>query len=169
VELVRSGDILHHKVTVDLVNTEPSGIEDRTTYKANVRLYVSSAAFSLSDNLRPVVYANPAPPAGLQLLDGWAQDIPCCGGRGRAMFEFDTRWPLHDRGVHQVYWQKQPGTLGDQVDVSWSDGAGHTYTINGDLGQDRVISLSPNGVRLKAGQPAQAALPSLGLGSQAAE
>jgi hypothetical protein len=48
--------------------------------------------------------------------------------------------------------------------VTWNDGNSHTYTVSGDLGQDRVITLRLTGVTLTAGQPAQATLPSLSLG-----
>jgi hypothetical protein len=161
VVLTRNGGTLHHQVTVDLVNAEPCGSEARTSYRVNVRLYVGEIASSMSDNLRPVQYPNPAPPAGVRLVDGWLPDIGCGGGRGQAAFEYDTPWPA---GLDQIYWQKQPGTDNDKIDVSWSDGHGHMYTTSGDLGQDRVIALTPTAVTLTAGRPAQATLPSLSLG-----
>jgi hypothetical protein len=164
VELTRHGATLHHKVTVDLVNAMPSGVSPRTAYRVNIRLYVGDTTSSGSDNLRPVKYSNPAPPEGTHLMDGWLPDIACCGGRGQAVFEYDSPWPASDRGSHQVYWQKQPGTVNDKIDVTWTDENGHTFKVSGDLGQDRVITLSPNGVTLTAGQPAQATLPSLSLG-----
>jgi hypothetical protein len=148
---------------VDLVNNEPSGTEERVLYKADVRLYTNINAFSISHNLRQVKYANPPPPAGTELLNGWL-DVPCCGGHGGAVFEYDTKWPLQERGKYEIYWQKQPGTVKDKVDIVWSDGHGHTYAASGDLGQDRVITLAPTGVTLTGGRAALATLPSLSLG-----
>lgn len=164
VVLSRSGSELHHKVTVDLVNGTPYGSYVEVDYRADVRLYVGiPAAFTL-DNLIPVRYPNPDPPLGTKLFNGWAPDIGCCGRQARVVFEYDTPWSVHDRGLHELYWQKQPGTVNDKVDVIWSDGAGHTYTATGDLSQDRVITLMPNGVTLTPGEPAHATLPSLSLG-----
>jgi hypothetical protein len=164
VELTRRGTSLHHKVTVDVVNKEPLGTEDRVVYKADFRLYVGSSASSASHNLRPVKYPNPAPPPGTQLLDGWLPDVTCCGGQGHATFEYDTKWSTTDGGIYELYWQKQPGTVSDSIEVLWTDGNSHTYRISGDLGQDRVITLTPIGVTLSVGQLAQVRLPSLSLG-----
>jgi hypothetical protein len=163
VVLTRRGGALHHQVTVDLVNNAGC-VYERSSYRADFRLFVGANASSLSDNLRPVKYANPASPSGTQVMDGWVPDVACAAGRGRAVFDYDTVWPAHDLGVDQIYWQKQPGTVNDKVDVTWNDGSGHSYSVSGDLGQDRIISLSPSGVALLTGQPAQAKLPSLSLG-----
>jgi hypothetical protein len=162
VDLTRNGSTLHHKVTVEFVNNTPGGSYARTYYHADVRLYVGDTASSTSTNLTPVKYANPSPPAGAKLLGGWLL-VDCCGGRGRAVFEYDTPWPANGKG-YQIYWQKQPGTVTDKVDLTWSDGNGHFSTVSGDLGQDRVITLTPTGVTLWPGHPAQATLPSLSLG-----
>jgi hypothetical protein len=164
VVLTRNGSKLHHKVTVDFVNAMPASSSERTSYRVDVRLYVSDSASSVSDNLRQVVYPNPNPPSGTALLDGWAPEIPCCGGRGQALFEYDTPWPVSDSGGDEIYWQKQPGTVADKIDVIWNDGFGRTYRTSGDLGQDRVITLTVTGVTQAAGHPAQATLPSLSLG-----
>jgi hypothetical protein len=165
VELTRNGPTLHHnKVTVDLVNNMPYVYHPGDFYRAYVRLYVGNTASSTRDNLRPVKYPNPDPPAGTRLLDGWLPDVRGYGGHAQAVFEYDTPWPVADKGQDQIYWQKQPGTVSDTVDLTWNDGNGHVYTVSGDLGQDRVITLRPTGVTLTAGQPAQATLPSLSLG-----
>jgi hypothetical protein len=164
VVLTRAGPWLHHKVTIDLVNATPCGSNVRTYYRVNVRLYLGANASSVSDSLVRVGTANPAPPSGTQLLDGWLPDIACGGGRGQAVYEYDTPMQTQSGAVYETYWQKQPGTVTDKIDVSWSDGHGHLYTASGDLGQDRVITLTPTGVTLIAGQPAQATLPSLSLG-----
>ena len=162
--LTRQGGTLHHRLTVDLVNNTGCGTFIRTIYKVDVRLYVGRGASNLSNNLRPVRYPNPAPPAGTRLLDGWLPDITCSGGRGRAIFTYDTPWPALGGGLYQIYWQKQPGTVNDQIDLTWNDGSGHSFKASGILGEDRVINLSPTGITFTAGQPAQATLPSLNLG-----
>lgn len=164
VELTRNGATLHHKVTVDLVNNMPYQYHPREFYRGYLRLYVGNTASSTKDNLRPVQYPNPDPPPGLRVLDGWLPEIPGYGGHAQAVFEYDTPWQARDKGRDQIYWQKQPGTLSDKVDVTWNDGSGHTFTVSGDLGQDRIITLTTTGVSLTPGQPARAQLPSLSLG-----
>ena len=164
VALTRHGQTLHHTVTVDVVNGTPCGIFQRTSYRVDVRLYVPGNATKRSNNLRPVKYANPAAPTGTRLSDGWLPDIVCGGGHGRAVFNYDTPLPGTTGNLDQMYWQKQPGTANDRIDVTWSAGNGHTYKVGGSLAKDRIISLTPTGVTLTAGQPAQATLPSLSLG-----
>ena len=163
ITLTRSGGVLHHTVTVDLTNRTPYGSYERVEYRAVMRLFVGGSISGTSHNLRQAKYANPAPPSGTSMLDGWLY-VQCCGGHGQAVFQYDTPWSGNPKGAAQIYWQKQPGTITDQVDVVWSDGAGHSYTASGDFAQDRVIRLSPSGVILAAGKAAQATLPSLGLG-----
>jgi hypothetical protein len=164
VELTRSGNTLIHKVTIDLTDNMPFSYRPGEYYSAYLRLYVSDTASSASDNLRRVKYPNPAPPAGTQMIDGWVPTFHGYGHSAQAVFTYVTPWVADGRGEGQIYWQKQPGTLTDAVTVKWNDGSGHTYTVNGDLGQDRVISYSSRGVSLAAGQAAQAKLPSLSLG-----
>ena len=164
VTLTRKGQTLIHKVTVDVKNGTPCGIFQRTLYKADVRLYFPADATARTNNLRPVTYANPAPPTGTRFGDGWMPDVACGGGTGRAVFSYDTPFTENAASLYQIYWQKQPGTLNDTINIIWNDGSGHTYKVSGNLAQDRVISLSPSGVTLTAGQPAQATLPSLSLG-----
>ena len=166
VVLTRAGSILHHTVTVDLVNAEPAGSFVRTFYEVNLRLYVGATASNMSDTLKPVKYADPAAPAGTKLFDGWLApiEIQCCGGKGQAVFAYDTQWSPSPRGLYEIYWQKQPGTITDKVDLTWNAGNGQTFNVAGDLGQDRVITLSSTGVTFSVGQAGQATLPSLSLG-----
>lgn len=164
VELTRSGNTLQHKVTIDLTDNMPYSYHPGEYYSAYLRLYISDTASSASDNLRPVKYPNPAPPAGTQMIDGWVPTFHGYGHSAQAVFTYDTPWQANGRGESQIYWQKQPGTLTDAATVKWNDGTGHSYTINGDLGEDRVITFSSRGVSLTQGQPAQAQLPSLSLG-----
>jgi hypothetical protein len=159
VTLKREGGTLHHTVTVDLVNNTPYGSYERTYYHADVRLYVSEAAGYMASNLTPVKFANPGAPPGTKLLDGWVL-VPCCGSHVQVAFQYDTPWTGTDKAPYQIYWQKQPGTVNDTLVVTWNG-----KTVTGDLGQDRVITLTSSGVSLIAGQPAQATLPSLNMGS----
>lgn len=164
VVLTRNGGMLHHQVMVDLVNNEPCGSEAQTSYRVNVRLYIGNNASSVSDNLIPVGTPNPVPPPGTRLLDGWLPDIGCSGGQGSALFAYYTPWPAQDGNHDQIYWQKQPGTFTDSIDVVWNDGSGASSRVSAELGQDRVISLSLAGVMLSVGQPTQASFPSLNVG-----
>ena len=76
------------------------------------------------------------------------------------MFNCDSQWQVGAADPYQVYWQNQPGTVNDRIDVTWSDGNGHTYKVGGSHAQDRTISLLSTGVSLTTGQAAQATLPS---------
>ncbi|HUY23755.1 MAG TPA: DUF4012 domain-containing protein [Candidatus Saccharimonadales bacterium] len=164
IALTKNGNSLHHIVTVSITNATVCGSEARTSYRTNFRLFVASTASAVSDNLRAVKYPNRAPPAGTRAADGWLPDVFCGGGHGQAVFTYDTEWTPSARGVDQVYWQKQPGTIADRISVTWNAGAGQSYSTTGTLDQDRVINLTSTGVSITPGQPAQATLPSLSLG-----
>jgi len=166
VVLTRIGSTLHHKVIVDLVNATPAGSFVVTFYEVNLRLYVAATASTMSDTLSPVKFADPSAPAGTKLFDGWLIPIKiqCCGGKGQAVFEYDTPWAPSPRGLDEIYWQKQPGTVSDAVDIVWNNGGGSTYKVSGDLRQDRIIVMTSTSVTLATGGAARAALPSLGLG-----
>jgi multidrug efflux pump subunit AcrA (membrane-fusion protein) len=164
VNLTRMGALLHHTVTIDLQDNMPFSYRPDEFYRAYIRLYVSDTATSASDNLRAVVYPNPAPPAGLSMIDGWVPLFHGYGHSARAVFEYDTPWLPNGRGEGRMYWQKQPGTVSDAVVVNWNDGYGHTFTASGDLTRDRVITFSSKGISILSGQPASAALPNLSLG-----
>jgi Protein of unknown function (DUF4012) len=164
VELTRSGSVLHHKVTIDITDNMPFEDHPGEYYSAYLRLYVSDTATTTADNLRRARYANPAPPAGTKMIDGWVPLFHGYGHTGEAVFTYDTPWASDGRGESTIYWQKQPGTLNDAITVKWNDGSGHAYSTTGDLGQDRVITFSSRGVTLAAGRAAQAQLPSLSLG-----
>gem|GEM_PF-2197420 len=163
VELTRNGGTLHHQVTVDITDNMPYSYRPNEYYHAYIRLYVSDKATAAGDNLVATRYSNPAPPAGTRVLDGWMQ-IHGYGHDRMVVFQWDTPWQATGRGEEQLYWQKQPGTSSDKVTIIWHDGNGHTYTVNGDLAQDRVITLGPTSVTIVVGQVGSAQLPSLSLG-----
>jgi hypothetical protein len=164
VELTRNGSTLHHRVLIDLINNMPYDYRPVEYYHAYLRLYVSGSASGFANNLGRVKYPNPANPAGLAMSDGWVPLFHGYGHQATAVFEYDTPWHPDAKGVSQVYWQKQAGTVNDQINVTWKDGSGHTFKAAGNLGQDRVITLGPDSVTLTPGQAAQAQLPSLSLG-----
>jgi hypothetical protein len=164
VELTRTGNTLHHRVIIDLTDNMPFDYRPREYYSAYLRLYVSETASAAADDLRRPKYANPAPPAGTRMIDGWVPLFHGYGHSAEALFVYDTPWTANGRGEDNIYWQKQPGTLNDAITVIWNDGNGHTYTVSGKLGQDEIINFSSRGVRLEVGQSGQAKLPSLSLG-----
>jgi hypothetical protein len=164
VELTRNGAVLHHKVTIDLTNDMPYIYRPGEYYRPYIRLYLSGNASGGSTNLRAVRYPNPPPPAGVAMMDGWVPTFHGYGHSAQAVFEYDTPWRADARGQNKTYWQKQPGTINDSINVTWNDGGGHTYRASGDLGQDRVVTLTPKGVFITPGQAGQANLPSLSLG-----
>ena len=164
IELTHKGALLHHKVTISLLDNMPFNYRPIEFYKAYLRLYIPRSATSRSNNLRPALYPNPPAPNGLKLMDGWVPTFHGYGHAATAVFQYDTPWRPDGRGEEQIYWQKQPGTSNDRIDVIWKDGSGHTYRIKSDLGQDRVLAFSTHGISITPGQAAQAQLPSLSLG-----
>jgi len=164
VRLSHVGNMLHHVVTVDIYDNMPVTPGTGNTYHGYFRLFVSPDSSGRSDNLVPVKNAAPPPPDGLRVLDGWLPTVRGAGGHGEAVFQYDTPWQTDNQGVDHIYWQKQPGTLNDAIHVIWQSSFRAVYTAGGDLSQDRVIDLAPNGVSISTGEPAQAQLPSLSLG-----
>jgi hypothetical protein len=162
VELVRQGALLHNKITIELTNSTPYGSQDRTYYHAVIRLFTGENISSSTSNLSPARYSNPSPPANTRLIDGWAF-VPCCGSKKAIVVEYDTPWSAHDRGVHRIYWQKQPGTVRDRVKIVWTDADGNRSAIDGDLAYDLLITLKPSMVTLGPGKLADATFATIGL------
>ena len=162
VYLTLAGTTLHHKVVVDITNTMPVMSGTGNFYHGYFRLYVSADATAMSNNLVRVRYPNPPPPAGTVMLDGWMPKVNGTNGHGQAVFEYNTPWQPDSTGSEQLYWQKQPGTVGDKVQVVWAN-AGNTYSASGDLNQDCLLTLGPSSLTLAPGQPAKTKLPSLSL------
>ena len=161
--LTRSGNVLHHTVTVKLVNNMPYAYKPNEYYKVYMRLFIPSNAGSGKDNLRRESFADPAPPSGLHQLTGW-MTIPGYGNTGQAVFQYDTPWLGLLMGQHEIYWEPEAGISDDKVSVTWNDGNGHQFETSGALSQDSVIVLSPTGVIFAPTQIASATLPSLSLG-----
>jgi len=164
VDLSVAGDKLHHHVLVNLQDSTPGGLNGGRLYRYYVRFYVLDAAAGLKIG---DVFGDKNPlteiPAGMKMADGWWQiniDPRTGVGRSQITLDYDTPWTAADAKQHQIYWQKQPGTLTDAAHITWTVG-GHRYEASGDLGQDRVITLTPSGVTLTPGQAGTAKLPSL--------
>jgi hypothetical protein len=170
VELTRNGGNLHHRLEVNITDNTPYVYRGYDYYQVYTRLLISDKTTAQSSNLLhgPPGFVSrylpgPPPPPGLQQIESWM--FTRGYGNGKTMyFDWDTPWLPNHRGEEQIYWQKQPGTINDQVDVIWHDGNGHTYQASGDLAQDRVITLAPRGVTLTQGQLGTFQLPSLSLG-----
>src|SRR5579859_1554423 len=133
IALTRVGNVLHHKVTIDLTDNMPFMYRPSEYYRAFITLYVSGLATSAGDNLRKPAYADPPPPAGTRIIDGWVPLFHGYGHSAQAVFQYDTPWVADGRGEDRIYWQKEPGTLADGVTITWNDGFGHNYTATGDL------------------------------------
>ena len=98
-------------------------------------------------------------------MGGWVEDDPAPrtpNGTAQVVFDYDTPWNVDPIGQHQIYWQKQPGTVTDGFTVNWNNGSAVT-TVTGTLTQDVVIRLLPNSVVVDVGQAGSAHLPSLTL------
>jgi Protein of unknown function (DUF4012) len=163
ITLTREGNVLHHQITVDVFNPTPVGTYVRVEYKADLRLYAGGRATAPKAlNLYPASYPDPSPPAGLQMTHGW-MIVPCCEGQNQGVITYDTPWSPNSGGRQTIYWQKQPGTAADVVDVVWKTGS-HTYQAHGSFSQDMTLVLEPGAVKIATAQPAKAALPALSLG-----
>jgi len=169
-ELTRDGNNLHHKLSVDVRDDMPYDYRPNEYYQAYMQVYVSDKTTAKNVDLSrfPLggggpVYPPPAAPPGTQVMGGWMFEHGY--GHNRVVdFHWDTPWLPGHRGYEQIYWQKQPGTAVDKVDVIWKYDHDHTFKASGDLGQDRVITIAPSAVTLTPGQLGSFQLPSLSLG-----
>ncbi len=161
--ITRIANILHQSLQVGLTNRTVCGSYGRTEYLAIIRLFASGGMSGASSDLRKPIYADPPPPSGVGMIDGWVS-AQCGGGKAAPVLQYNSPWAPDSAGTETIYWQKQPGTNGDTLTVIWSDGSGHTAQTTGDLNQDQVIHLADGLVTLTAGSPGQAQLPTLSLG-----
>jgi Protein of unknown function (DUF4012) len=158
------GDALHHVVAVDVTDNMPYSYHPGDYYHGFATLYMPDKSSAGTANLTRGKYPDPSPPATMHMIDGWMTAIPGGGGHIRTVFSYDTPWQADDQGVAHIYWQKQPGTLNDKIQVSWAGPNQTVYTASSQLSSDQVINLGPGGVTVTVGQPAQAKLPSISLG-----
>jgi hypothetical protein len=159
--LTRSGPALRHELVVELLDRAPA---DKPWigfhYFTYVRLYAPAAARGLTVRSAPSeeypAVQRPArqtqqPPPGSQLAGGWIFVLVGAGldGRYQVSFEYETPWAPDADQAYALYWQKQPGTTRDPVDLTWNTGSS-TFTAKGDLSADRVVRLTETGVTLAA-------------------
>jgi len=164
IHLTRQGATLHHTVSVTVTDNMPTSYAPGDYYHAYTALYIADQSTGGSSNLTAPKYPNLAPPSGFRRIDGWMKAIPGGGGKTTVVFTYDTPWTVDDQGVAHVYWQKQPGTFADQIQVFWDSPDHGTVSATGALTSDEAVNLAPGGVTLVAGKPAQAQLPSISLG-----
>lgn len=163
-DLTHSSSLLQHRLTVDLHDGAPP---DTGTvgphYYAYLRITVpADAAHVTITSAKSAEYApiqaparhTQVPPAGAQVAGGWIFVLvgPGLSGNYQATFTWDTPWRPGPDGSAVLYWQKQPGTVHDAVQVTWTPAAGTTSSSTGELNEDQLVTLSPSGLRL---QPAQ--------------
>jgi hypothetical protein len=163
--LSQTGGSLRHQLTEDLtldLSKAPRGYE----YAAYFRLLLPAAGSNvlvkgISVDRQPYMTL----PAGLQLAGG-ATVLKPAVSYGRAhmqiVYSWDTPWTQGPGGVHQIYWQKQPGVDKDAITVTWSSD-GKTATASSDLSTDRLVTLGTGSVQIAQGNSAQVALPKISL------
>ena len=149
---------------INLDDKTPSrGVEGSTQYRCYVRFYLPAGATNV--RLGPTTkgaFPNTEKPPGLLMVDGWFWIHPELGKPTWTLtLEYDTPWDPTQK-QHTLYWQKQPGTGPDPIQVSWSP-AGKAVTASGKLVQDQALVLRSSTVLMQPGQPATAHLPALTL------
>ena len=163
--LVNSNGKLRHHLVISLRNATPDGYLGGRQYTCYLRYYYSaSSGDAVTQHLTRDRYPSDERPNGLKLADGWLNieitNLKLGFGTYQVVIDYTT--DLGDLpGGHQIYWQKQPGTLSDKVHISFQSG-GRTYAVDSDLGQDRLLTLMPNGLQVTAANVAAAHLPILG-------
>jgi hypothetical protein len=162
--LVNENGKLHHHLVINLTNSTPNGYEGGRQYTSYLRFYYpASATDAVTQNLSRGRYPSDERPPGAKLADGWLNiEVNAKSGVGTYQVVIDYTTDFGDTGhANEIYWQKQAGTQSDKVHVSYQTG-GKTFTADTDLGQDRLLSLTPQGVDVKAGSVPTAHLPILG-------
>ena len=173
VTLTQAASTLHHHVVIDLAHSGPPVYTP--WYSAYARFYAPANAANLTMRSSPsheytALHGSPGStpntdvPAGFTMADGWFVINVGAGlsGRYQLVVDYDTPTAGARSGGHAIYWQKQPGTVADKVDVIWQVN-GQTFKASGDLGQDRILILTAKGVTLRPARAATAHLPGLTL------
>jgi hypothetical protein len=161
---VENGKLSHHLV-VNLKNSTPAGYLGGRNYSGYLRFYYPSSATGMAtQGLLTNKYPNDEKLTGLQLADGWfflELDNYKAGATSSGQYTFDYVTAPGDLAQgHSIYWQKQAGTQADKVHITFKNG-GKTYTADTDLGQDRILKLSAQGLSVQAGNVPAANLPSI--------
>jgi Protein of unknown function (DUF4012) len=163
--LVNENGKLKHHLVINFKNSTPDGYAGGRHYDGYLRFYYSgSATDAVTQNLVKDRYPSDETPSGAKLADGWVYLDPKGSKQGYVTYQVvidyttDLGDPAH---AHEIYWQKQAGTLSDKVHISYQAG-GKTFTADTDLGQDRLLSLTVQGLEVKPGNVPAAHLPILG-------
>jgi hypothetical protein len=156
-ELIRSGSLLQHRLTVTLHDGAPADRPyDGPHYYAYLRITVpadathvtvsSTRSFEYAPIQAPARRTQELPPGSL-VAGGWIFILVGQGlsGNYQATFTWDTPWTPAADGSSSLYWEKQPGTVRDAVQVRWTDG-GASASATSDLRQDRLVAFGPKGV-----------------------
>jgi len=162
---VENGKLRHHLV-VNLTNSTPFGYLGGRNYSGYLRFYYPGSASGMTTGgLLTNKYPNDEKPTGLRLADGWfflELDNFKTGATASGHYTVDYVTAAGDLAQgHSIYWQKQAGTLADKIHITFKDGA-KTYTADTDLGQDRILKLTPQGLSVQPGNLPAARLPSIG-------
>jgi len=155
---------LHHHLIINLKNSTPNGYSGGRHYGAYLRFYYPATATDAAiQNLTRDRYASDEKPPGAKLADGWFNLNVTNLSLGYATYQvvIDYTTDLGAAGLTDIYWQKQAGTLSDKVHVTYQTG-GKTFTADTDLTQDRLLTLTPQGLTVKVGNVPTAHLPILG-------
>jgi hypothetical protein len=158
-DLTLDGDRLDQVLRVDWQNALPPGyLGDTQDYTAYSRVYLPADATAAHvADLTPDSFGSDEHPAGAQVVDGW---LTVHTGQSRS---WSVTWSAPAAGLgggYTIYWRKQAGTLADAVHVALHVG-GRTFTASTDLGQDRSIVLTQNGIQLRSGTGGAATVPFL--------
>jgi len=159
-DLSRSGPLLHHQLTIDLHDGAPADKQYigphyfayvRITVPANAtNVRVSSAPSKEYDRIEAPGRRTQVAPPGAQVAGGWIFVLvgPGLSGDYQVMFTWDTRWTAGPDDTATFYWQKQPGTVHDPVQVRWAspDGPRRAST---ELSEDRIVTLRPDGLTVR--------------------
>jgi hypothetical protein len=163
------GGKLRHKLVIHLKNRIEDGYLGGRHYSYYLRFYCPAPATEvkvtgLARYTDPSPFATDEKPNGLKLIDGWnylpITDLKLGYATQDVIIEYNTDFK-NLAGGHEIYWQKQPGTLSDPVKVTYQVG-GRTHTAGTDLKQDRVLVLRDNGITVQAGSAGAARLPVIG-------
>ncbi len=163
--LTKVGNTLHHQLTISY--EDDSTLANTNYYSCYLRMFVPAYATGLSSQgLRADKYPPPDSPSGLKMTDGWfALNVNprTSKGTSEVVLTYDTPWQPDAAGDEVIYWQKQPGTGPDIVNVTMK-ADGRSSSATGDVSQDRKIVINATGVvKIVPGQAGSAHLPGLSL------
>jgi hypothetical protein len=156
-ELTHTDSVLRHRLTVSLHDgADANRPYDGPQYYAYLRVTMPAGATHVTmSSARSTEYApieaparrTQVPPAGAQVEGGWIFILVGQGlsGNYQATFTWDTPWAPDGGGTSSLYWEKQPGTVKDAVQVTWTSG-GATASATSDLSQDRLVTFGSSGV-----------------------